>query len=126
MLRALIAFTSPVAAVARVSPPWTVYKAVAGKPTVDMSIGAGAVGRPEGPPAMPGDLLMEPAVSIKRMTAVTGLAASPWAPVLAVAGQKQIVLYNSDTLDLLGVLPFKDEQGIYQPDDVKFSFEVIK
>ena len=64
---------------------------------------------------------MEPVVAVKRMTAVTGLAASPWAPVLAVAGQKQVVLYNSDTLDLLGVLPFKDEQGSYQPDDVKFS-----
>ncbi len=96
-------------------------KAIVGKPTVDMSIGAGAVGRPDGPPPMPGDLLMEPAVSVKRMTAVTGLAASPWAPVIAVAGQKQVTLYNTDTLDLLGVLPFKDEQGIYQPDDVKFS-----
>jgi hypothetical protein len=49
------------------------------------------------------------------------LAASPWAPVIAVAGQKEVVLYNSDSLDLLGVLPFKDEQQTYQPDDVKFS-----
>src|SRR6185369_7760610 len=96
-------------------------KAIAGKPAMDLAIGAGAIGKPEGPPPMPGDLLMEPVVPVKRSTAVTGLAASPWAPVIAVAGQKQVVLYNTDTLDLLGVLPFKDQQEIYQPDDVKFS-----
>ena len=96
-------------------------KAIAGKPTVDLAVSGGAIGKPEGPPPMPGDLLMEPVASLKRTTAVTGLAASPWAPVIAVAGQKQIVLYNSDTLDLLGVLPFKDEQETYQPEDVKFS-----
>ena len=96
-------------------------KAIAGRPTMDLTLGAGAVGKPEGPPPMPGDLLMEPAVPVKRATAVTGLAASPWAPLIAVAGQKQVVLYHSDTLELLGVLPFKDEQESYQPDDVKFS-----
>jgi hypothetical protein len=96
-------------------------KAIAGKPTVDLAVSGSAIGKPEGPPPMPGDLLMEPVAPLKRATAVTGLAASPWAPVIAVAGQKQIVLYNSDTLDLLGVLPFKDEQETYQPEDVKFS-----
>ena len=39
---------------------------------------------------------------------MTALAASPWAPLVAVAGQKQIVLYNSDTAQLLGVLPFPE------------------
>ena len=96
-------------------------KAIAGRPTMDLTLGTGTVGKPDGPPPMPGDLLMEPATPVKRATAVTGLAASPWAPLIAVAGQKQVVLYNSDTLDLLGVLPFKDEQESYQPDDVKFS-----
>ncbi len=95
-------------------------KAVAGKPTVDLSIGSGAIGKPEGPPPMPGDMLLEPVVSTKRATAITGLAASPWAPLLAVTGQKQVVLYHSDTLELLGVLPFKDEES-YQPEDIKFS-----
>jgi hypothetical protein len=96
-------------------------KAIAGRPTVDLSIGASAIGKPEGPPPMPGDMLMQPIIALKRATAVTGLAASPWAPVFAVAGQKQVVLYSSATLELLGVLPFKDEQEAYQPDDVKFS-----
>src|SRR5688572_15118244 len=96
-------------------------KAIVGKPTVDLALSAGAVGKPDGPPPMPGDMLMEPVVPVKRATAVTGLAASPWAPLVAVAGQKQIVLYHTDSLELLGVLPFKDEQETYQPADLKFS-----
>ena len=47
----------------------------------------------------------------------TALAASPWAPLVAVAGQKQISLYNSDNGQLLGVLPFPE--GI--PHVLKFS-----
>lgn len=96
-------------------------KAITGRPAVDLAVGAGAIGKPEGPPPMPGDMLLEPVVSVKRSTAVIGLAASPWAPVIAVGGQKEVVLYNSDTLDLLGVLPFREEQETYQPGDVKFS-----
>ncbi len=96
-------------------------KGLAGKPTVDLALNAGSVGKPDGPPPMPGDLLMEPFLPVKRLTAVTCLAASPWAPLVAVAGQKQVVLYHSDSLELLGVLPFKDEQEAYQPSDLKFS-----
>jgi hypothetical protein len=96
-------------------------KAIAGKPTVDLALGASVIGKPDGPPPLPGDLLMDPFIPVKRTTAITGLAASPWAPVIAVAGQKQVVLYHSDSLDVLGVLPFKDEAGVYQPEDVKFS-----
>ena len=57
---------------------------VSKKPKMDLAIKVTA-GRPEGPPPMPGDMLMEPAVAVKRSTAVTGLAASPWAPLVAVA-----------------------------------------
>jgi len=96
-------------------------KGIAGKPTVDLALGGGSVGKPDGPPPMPGDMLMEPVTAVKRSTAVTGLAASPWAPLIAVASQKEVVLYHSDTLELLGVLPYKDEQEMYQPEDVKFS-----
>jgi hypothetical protein len=96
-------------------------KAIAGRPSVDLTLNASSIGKPDGPPPMPGDMLMEPFASIKRASAVTGLAASPWAPLIAVAGQKQVVLYHSDTLELLGVLPFKDEQEAYQPGTVKFS-----
>ncbi|MEO1833310.1 MAG: c-type cytochrome domain-containing protein, partial [Akkermansiaceae bacterium] len=62
--------------------------------------------RPEGPPPMPQDLLLEPVVTPTRSTVVADMDASPWAPLLAVTGQKQILLYHSDTLELIGVLPF--------------------
>ncbi|MEN8773421.1 MAG: c-type cytochrome domain-containing protein [Akkermansiaceae bacterium] len=71
------------------------------------SLGAAPTGkRPEGPPPMPRDLLLEPVVTPTRATVVADMDASPWAPLLAVTGQKQILLYHSDTLELVGVLPF--------------------
>ncbi len=96
-------------------------KAITSKPSADLTLKVDALGKPEGPPPMPGDLLMESLFTAKRPGAVTGLAASPWAPLIAVAGQKDVALYHSESLELLGLLPFQDEQGTYQPGDVKFS-----
>ena len=47
----------------------------------------------------------------REPAAVTALAASPWAPLVAVAGQKQVLLYNTDTLDLLGVAAVPGRAG---------------
>jgi len=46
-----------------------------------------------------------------------GVAASPWAPLVAVAGHQQVLLFNSETFDVIGVLPFAEGQ----PVDLKFS-----
>ncbi|MCP4730600.1 MAG: hypothetical protein GY872_11055 [Roseibacillus sp.] len=62
--------------------------------------------KPEGPPPMPGNLNLEPIVISSRNTVVNDMACSPWAPLLAVTGQKQILLYNTDTLKLAAILPF--------------------
>jgi hypothetical protein len=64
--------------------------------------------RPDGPPPMPGDLPLEPFVRPRAATAVTAMAASPWAPLVAIGGQKQIVLWNTETLAPVGVLPFPE------------------
>lgn len=64
--------------------------------------------RPAGPPPMPGDLPLEPFVRTRTLNAVTALAVSPWAPLVAVGGQKQVLLYNTETLAPLGVLPFPE------------------
>jgi hypothetical protein len=64
--------------------------------------------RPDGPPPMPGDLPLEPFVRPRKNTALIALAASPWAPLVAIGGQKQIVLYQTETLQPLGVLPFPE------------------
>lgn len=93
-------------------------KAVAAaKPKVDLTLKVSDAGRPDGPPPMPKELSLEPVVHTKRAAAVGGLAASPWAPLIAVAGQKQVLLFNSTNQALLGVLPF----GGGQPLDVRFS-----
>ena len=89
---------------------------VKAKPKIEMKATSGA-GRPEGPPPMPENLSRQPSLYTPRAAAVTALASSPWAPLLAVAGQKQIVLYNSDTAQLIGVLPFPE--GI--PQVLRFS-----
>ncbi len=86
------------------------------KPKLEMKATTGA-GKPEGPPPMPENVSRQPAVYTPRAGAVTALAASPWAPLVAVAGQKQIALYNSDTAQLLGVLPFAE--GV--PQVLRFS-----
>src|SRR5262252_4748917 len=58
---------------------------------VDLTLKADAVGKPDGPPPMPGELPDVPVVHTAHRTAVTGIASSPWAPHVAVAGQKQIL-----------------------------------
>jgi hypothetical protein len=86
-------------------------------PSVDLALNAGATGRPKGPPAMPEDLLLEPEIRTRKAEAVTALAASPWAPLAAVGGQHQVLLYNTDTLDLAGILPFPERR----PTILRFS-----
>ena len=56
---------------------------------------------------MPKHLLLEPVVNAERAGGTPALAANPWSPVIAVAGQKQALLYHTETLELLGVLPFE-------------------
>lgn len=89
---------------------------VKAKPKVELSAASGA-GKPEGPPPMPEKLSRQPVVYTARASAVTAIAASPWAPLVAIAGQKQILLYNTDTMQLLGVLPFTEGM----PQILKFS-----
>lgn len=85
------------------------------KPKFDLAVTA-TNKRPDGPPPMPRDLLLEPVVTPGRATVVADIDASPWAPLVAVTGQRQILLYNSDTLELIGILPF--DKG--QPETVSF------
>ncbi len=56
-----------------------------------------AAGKPEGPAAMPEIVPQRVPVVNRGASAITAIAASPWAPLSAVAGQKQIALYQSDT-----------------------------
>ncbi|NOX54511.1 MAG: hypothetical protein GXP27_08740, partial [Planctomycetes bacterium] len=77
------------------------------KPDVALSLSAAPTEKPT-VVAMPKDLPTQPVVRTDRATAVTALATSPWAPLAAVAGQKQVFLYHTGTLQRLGVLPFPE------------------
>ena len=81
------------------------------KTNVNMSVDVAAGARPEGPPPLPDVLSLEPVVYTAATTAVSAIATSPWAKLVAVAGQKQVVLYSSETLQPLGVLPFPEGQA---------------
>src|SRR5262245_50701001 len=64
--------------------------------------------KPEGPLPMPENLSTEPLALSPRGNAVTALAASPWAPLAAVSGHRQVLLYNLADFTLAGVLPFPE------------------
>lgn len=91
---------------------------IVNKPKIDIGLTTITKGKPAGPPPMPTKPLpLEPVVKSTKANAITAIASSPWAPLVAVAGQKQVLLYNSDNLDLIGVLPFPE--GV--PYVLKFS-----
>ncbi len=74
-------------------------------------------GRPEGPPPMPEKVLQQPPVYTPKSAAISAIAASPWAPLVAVGGQEQVVLYHSETGKQLGILPFPEGE----PQSIRFS-----
>ena len=92
-------------------------KAVVTKPNTDIGLSSIVRGKPAVPPLPTKALPLEPVVQTAKANAITALATSPWAPLVAIGGQKQVLLYNSDTLDLIGVLPFPE--GV--PHVLKFS-----
>ncbi len=77
------------------------------RPKVDLTF-SGAPGKPSGPAARPHDVLLEPVIVTPRTTAVVAMAASPWTSLLAVAGQHQILLYDTDSKELAGILPYTE------------------
>lgn len=88
-----------------------------GNPGPSLEFRPTSLNKPQGTPAMPESLppvtLPEPAKS----NPITALAASPWAPLLAIAGHERIYLYNLEKRALAGELPFPE--GI--PYTLRFS-----
>ncbi len=74
-------------------------------------------GKPDGPVAMPVSLPQQVPVITDRAAAITAISTSPWAPLVAIAGQLQISIYHTETAELLGIIPFPD--GIAQ--SLRFS-----
>lgn len=78
------------------------------KPRAVVALADAPVGRPDGPPCMPEDLVLEPTVATAKPHTIQSLAFAPWAPLLAVGAPKQVLLYHGDGTGLLGVLPFPE------------------
>ncbi len=82
------------------------------KPKFETALRSDPAAKPDGPPPMPEHLLLEPPVLTERPSAVHALAASPWAPLLAITAQRQILLHHTETLELIGILPFPEGDPI--------------
>ena len=87
------------------------------KPKFEFKLDPSAMGKPVGPPAVPEKLLTEPVVVSARAGAIVALAASPWAPIVAIGAHKQVLIYQTSNNHLSAVLPFPEGQ-IYT---LKFS-----
>ncbi len=59
-------------------------------------------------PAMPENLPPVALAEVSRPHPVTALAASPWAPLLAVAGHERIYLWDLNARAVIGQLPFPE------------------
>jgi len=62
--------------------------------------------KPQGDPPIPQHLSTDPVIQFERPGFIADIESSPWAPVIAITSQKQVLLYHTGTLDLIGVLPF--------------------
>ncbi len=78
------------------------------KPKFETALNADPGKKPEGPPPIPQHVLLEPPVVTEKASAVHAIALSPWAPLLAVTGQRQVLLHDTNTLELVGILPFPE------------------
>jgi hypothetical protein len=77
------------------------------KKKFDLGLAAPSTERPAVAP-MPARMSLQPILSPPTRTATDALATSPWAPLAAVSSQHQVLLYRTDTLELVGVLPFPE------------------
>jgi mono/diheme cytochrome c family protein len=100
LIKAWIAAGAPEAAGSAVAMP--------AKPKLDFKLDPAAVGKPVGPPAVPEGVSTEPVVLSARPNVITALASSPWAPIVAVSGHKQVLVYNTANRRLVAVLPFPE------------------
>ena len=81
-------------------------KAAKAKPKMSMALASNPNTRPEVLPTT-FRIPLQPVITPKR-SSILAMATNPWAPVLAVSTPKQILLYNTQTLELSGIVPFEE------------------
>ena len=75
---------------------------------ISLTMAAEAGSAKETPGTMPSGIFRQPVTVSQTPGAVLSLAASPTAPLLAVGGPRQIVLFHLDNQQLLGILSFPE------------------
>ncbi len=78
------------------------------KPKFETTLRSDPAAKPDGPPPMPEHLLLEPPVVTARAASIHAIVASPWAPLIAITAQRQILLHHTESLELVGILPFPE------------------
>ena len=78
------------------------------KPSVNLALGSISIGKPDGPAPMPKHLPLQPAVVTQRAFAPSAMATAPWSALVALAGQKQVLLYNTENLAISGILAYDE------------------
>ena len=84
---------------------------VAVKNKISVSTGSAAIGVRPKSVAMPLRLSLEPHFRTKTPGLIRSLATSPWGNLVAIAGPKQILLYQTKPLNYLGALPYPEGQA---------------
>ena len=74
----------------------------------NLEVAASLLPKPKGALAMPGQLPPLDAQTLQAAQPITAIAASPWTPLLAIAGHDRIALYNSSTREKVGALAFPE------------------
>jgi WD40 repeat protein len=82
------------------------------KPKFETALRSDPATKPSGPPPMPAHLLLEPPVVTSRPPGIHAIAASPWAPLLAITSERQILLHSTEDLELVGILTFQEGNPI--------------
>jgi WD40 repeat protein len=82
------------------------------KPSFNATPSSSAGKKPEGPPPLPEHVLLEPTVTAPRGSSIRAIAASPWAPLIAVSSLRQVLLIHSESLELVGILPFPEGEPV--------------
>ena len=83
-------------------------KALSTQQTLTFTPKANAAMKPAGPAAMPPKLPAFKVTATRRPLGILALATSPWAPLAAASGYEHIRLFNTETEEEIGKLPYPD------------------
>ena len=87
------------------------------KPKLDLTeVAANPNQRPD-PPPLPPRLSLEPQLHTRLKSQIRSIAVNPWSPIAAIALPQQVLIYDTKSYELRGVVPFK----FGNPEVVRFS-----